>query len=69
MLTRAGVEAWLTGYSARAGLAIEAHRVGEDRKAIAAITGCKENSASLNGCMRHADQWDADENAMIGIGL
>jgi integrase len=66
---RAGVEGRLTGHSARAGLATEARRAGKDRKAIAAITGHKENSPSLNDYIRRADQWDADENALIGIGL
>ena len=65
---RAGIAA-VTGHSARAGLATEARRAGKDRKAIAAITGHKENSASLNGYMRRADQWDEAENALIGIGL
>ncbi|MFD0639689.1 tyrosine-type recombinase/integrase [Catenulispora yoronensis] len=65
---RADVKA-VTGHSARAGLATEARRAGKDRKAIAAITGHRENSASLNGYLRRSDRWDEAENALIGIGL
>jgi len=66
---RAGVEAHLTGHSARSGLATEARRAGKDRKAIAAVTGHVPGSASLDRYIRTVDQWDADDNALIGIGL
>lgn len=66
---RAGVEARLTGHSARAGLATEARRAGKDRKAIAAVTGHVPGSAVLDGYIRTVDRWDGDDNALIGIGL
>lgn len=66
---RAGIEAHLTGHSARAGLATEARRAGKDRKAIAAVTGHVPGSAVLDRYIRTVDQWDADDNALIGIGL
>lgn len=66
---RAGVEARLTGHSARAGLATEARRAGKDRKAIADVTGHAPGSPVLDRYIRSVDQWDSDENALIGIGL
>lgn len=66
---RAGVEARLTGHSARAGLATEARRAGKDRKAIAAVTGHVPGSAVLDRYIRTVDQWDAGDNALFGIGL
>lgn len=66
---RAGVEAHLTGHSARAGLATEARRAGKDRKAIAAVTGHVPGSAVLDRYIRSVDRWNADDNALIGLGL
>jgi len=66
---RAGVAARLTGHSARAGLATEARRAGKDRKAIADVTGHAPGSPVLDQYIRSVDQWDGDENALIGIGL
>lgn len=66
---RAGVEAHLTGHSARAGLATEARRAGKDRNAIASVTGHVPGSAVLDRYIRQVDQWDADDNALIGLGL
>lgn len=66
---RAGVAARLTGHSARAGLATEARRAGKDRTAIAAVTGHAPRSAELDRYFRTVDQWGADDNALIGIGL
>lgn len=66
---RAGVTVRLTGHSARAGLATEARRAGKDRTAIAAITGHAPGSAELDRYFRTIDQWGADDNALIGIGL
>lgn len=66
---RAGVAARLTGHSARAGLATEARRAGKDRTAIAAVTGHAPGSPVLDRYLRTVDQWDADDNALIGIGL
>ncbi|MGW7636066.1 tyrosine-type recombinase/integrase [Streptomyces decoyicus] len=66
---RAGIEVLFTGHSVRSGLATEARRAGKDRKAIAAITGHKEGSKVLDGYMQIVDQWDEQDNALIGIGL
>ncbi|MEE1769271.1 tyrosine-type recombinase/integrase [Streptomyces sp. JV185] len=66
---RAGFEDLFTGHSVRSGLATEARRAGKDRKAIAAITGHKEGSKVLDGYMQIVDQWDAKDNALIGLGL
>ncbi|MFE9252896.1 tyrosine-type recombinase/integrase [Streptomyces sp. NPDC007088] len=66
---RAGCEELFTGHSVRSGLATEARRKGKDRKAIAAITGHKENSKVLDGYMQIVDQWDEKDNALVGIGL
>lgn len=66
---RAGVEVLFTGHSVRSGFATEARRKGKDRKAIAAITGHKEGSKVLDGYMQIVDQWDEQDNALIGIGL
>ncbi|MFG2532812.1 site-specific integrase [Streptomyces sp. NPDC048516] len=66
---RAGVEALFTGHSVRSGFATEARRKGKDRKAIAAITGHKEGSKVLDGYMQIVDQWDEQDNALIGLGL
>ena len=66
---RAGVEARLTGHSARAGLATEARRAGKDRKAIAATTGHAPNSPVLDRYLRTVDRWSGDDNALMGIGL
>lgn len=66
---RADIEVLFTGHSVRSGLATEARRAGKDRKAIAAITGHKEGSKVLDGYMQIVDQWDEQDNALIGIGL
>lgn len=66
---RAGVEELFTGHSVRSGMATEARRKGKDRKAIAAITGHKDGSKVLDGYMQIVDQWDEQDNALIGIGL
>lgn len=66
---RAGVEVLFTGHSVRSGFATEARRKGKDRKAIAAITGHKEGSKVLDGYMQIVDQWDEQDNALIGLGL
>ena len=66
---RAGLEVLFTGHSVRSGMATEARRAGKDPKAIAAITGHKPNSSVLHGYMQIIDQWDEDDNALIGIGL
>ncbi|MBD3550911.1 tyrosine-type recombinase/integrase [Streptomyces sp. SP18CM02] len=64
---RAGYEELFTGHSVRSGMATEARRQGKDRKAIAAVTGHKENSKVLDGYMRIVDQWDEKDNALIGL--
>ncbi|WUK09629.1 tyrosine-type recombinase/integrase (plasmid) [Streptomyces sp. NBC_00376] len=64
---RAGFEDLLTGHSVRSGMATEARRAGKDRKAIAAITGHKDGSKVLDGYMRIVDQWDENDNALIGL--
>lgn len=66
---RAGVEVLFTGHSVRSGMATAARQAGKDPKAIAAITGHKENSSVLHGYMQIIDQWDEKDNALIGIGL
>lgn len=66
---RAGVDAHLTGHSARAGLATEARRAGKDRTAIAATTGHAPGSRVLDAYLRRVDQWDEGDNALMGIGL
>lgn len=66
---RAGYEELFTGHSVRSGLATEARRAGKDRKAIAAVTGHKENSKVLDGYMQIVDQWDEQDNALIGLDL
>jgi len=66
---RAGFEELFTGHSVRSGMATEARRAGKDRKAIAAVTGHADGSKVLDGYMQIVDQWDEDDNALIGIGL
>lgn len=66
---RAGVEARLTGHSVRAGMATAARQAGKDRKAISATTGHVPNSAVLDRYIRRVDQWNGDDNALMGIGL
>ncbi|MFB7738242.1 site-specific integrase [Streptomyces sp. NPDC056112] len=66
---RAGIEVLFTGHSVRSGMATEARRAGKDPKAIAQITGHKPNSSVLHGYMQIVDQWDEQDNALIGIGL
>lgn len=66
---RAGAEELFTGHSVRSGMATEARRAGKDRKAIAAVTGHADGSKVLDGYMQIVDQWDEDDNALIGIGL
>lgn len=66
---RAGFEVLFTGHSVRSGFATEARRKKKDRKAIAAITGHKEGSKVLDGYMQIVDQWDEQDNALIGLGL
>ena len=66
---RAGVEELFTGHSVRSGMATEARRKGKDRKAIAAVTGHADGSKVLDGYMQIVDQWDEQDNALIGIGL
>ncbi|MFG2970898.1 site-specific integrase [Streptomyces sp. NPDC048288] len=66
---RAGCANLFTGHSVRSGMATEARRKGKDRKAIAAITGHKPGSKVLDGYMQIVDQWDENDNALIGIGL
>jgi site-specific recombinase XerD len=66
---RAGFEELFTGHSVRSGMATEARRAGKDRKAIAAVTGHADGSKVLDGYMQIVDQWDPDDNALIGIGL
>jgi len=64
---RAGFEELFTGHSVRSGMATEARRKGKDRKAIAAITGHKDGSKVLDGYMQIVDQWDENDNALIGL--
>ncbi|MEU5660056.1 tyrosine-type recombinase/integrase [Streptomyces sp. NPDC047737] len=64
---RAGFEDLFTGHSVRSGMATEARRKGKDRKAIAAITGHKPGSKVLDGYMQIVDQWDENDNALIGL--
>ncbi|MFF8458860.1 site-specific integrase [Streptomyces albidoflavus] len=64
---RAGCEELFTGHSVRSGLATEARRQGKDRKAIAAITGHKENSKVLDGYMQVVDRWSKEDNALVGL--
>lgn len=64
---RAGFEELFTGHSVRSGMATEARRRGKDRKAIAAITGHKDGSKVLDGYMQIVDQWDENDNALIGL--
>jgi integrase len=66
---RAGFEELFTGHSVRSGMATEARRAGKDRKAIAAVTGHADGSKVLDGYMQIVDQWDEQDNALIGIGL
>ena len=66
---RAGYEDLFTGHSVRSGLATEARRAGKDRKAIAAITGHADGSKVLDGYMQIVDQWDEQDNALMGLGL
>ncbi|QBJ94510.1 integrase (plasmid) [Streptomyces seoulensis] len=66
---RAGFEELFTGHSVRSGMATEARRAGKDRKAIAAVTGHADGSKVLDGYMQIVDQWDENDNALIGIGL
>ncbi len=66
---RAGYEQLFTGHSVRSGMATEARRAGKDRKAIAAVTGHADGSKVLDGYMQIVDQWDEQDNALIGIGL
>ncbi|MFF1444095.1 site-specific integrase [Streptomyces sp. NPDC058295] len=66
---RAGFQELFTGHSVRSGMATEARRAGKDRKAIAAVTGHADGSKVLDGYMQIVDQWDPDDNALIGIGL
>ncbi|MER5179027.1 tyrosine-type recombinase/integrase [Streptomyces sp. NPDC002896] len=65
---RAGVEEMFTGHSVRSGFATEARRKGKDRKAIAAVTGHANGSKVLDSYMQIVDQWDEQDNALIGIG-
>lgn len=66
---RAGYEELFTGHSVRSGMATEARRAGKDRKAIAAVTGHADGSKVLDGYMQIVDQWDEQDNALIGLGL
>lgn len=66
---RAGFEELFTGHSVRSGMATEARRAKKDRKAIAAVTGHADGSKVLDGYMQIVDQWDEDDNALMGIGL
>ncbi|MEU6814106.1 hypothetical protein [Streptomyces sp. NPDC046860] len=50
-------------------MAIKARRAGKDRKAIAAVAGHADGSKVLDGYMQIVDQWDENDNALIGIGL
>jgi len=67
--TRAGVEIRFTGHSVRRGVVTEARRAGKDSKAIAKITGHRPNSRVMHGYMEEADQWDEQDNGLMGIGL
>lgn len=58
-----------TGHAVRSGMAIKARRAGKDRKAIAAVAGHADGSKVLDGYMQIVDQWDENDNALIGIGL
>jgi integrase len=66
---RAGVEARLTGHSARAGLATAARQAGKDPKAISATTGHVPGSRALDRYIRRVDRWSEGDNALMGIGL
>lgn len=63
----AGLSVWITGHSARAGLATEARRAGHDPKTISATTGHSPTSRVLYEYMRVVDEWS--DNALKGIGL
>lgn len=63
----AGLPVWLTGHSARSGLATEARRAGHDPKTISATTGHSPTSRVLYEYMRVVDEWS--DNALKGIGL
>ncbi|MGD9529968.1 MAG: tyrosine-type recombinase/integrase [Dehalococcoidia bacterium] len=64
---RAGVEAHLTGHSARRGLATEARRAGGAVEKIADQGGWKRGSTVLLGYIDDVDGWS--DNVLAGIGL